>query len=129
MYLGKAVRLLDAYISGSLEPSDKTEFADALCFIANTFNSGISGGYGPIHFTLLDLCQDFMDSLSKPVDKRTISLDQGVSADYRLQDVLADALIKKGKQLKNMKWLTYKDFKNDPRKVCPECGSDDLHLD
>ena len=31
--------------------------------------------------------------------------------------------------IRNMKWITFEDFKNDPNKPCPKCESDKLDID
>jgi len=41
--------------------------------------------------------------------------------EYELKTVL--------KKFQNMKWITYKEFKDDPNKVCPNCGSKNLGID
>lgn len=33
------------------------------------------------------------------------------------------------RKFKTQRYRTYDDFKKDPHKVCPECGSDDLDID
>ena len=32
-------------------------------------------------------------------------------------------------RIRNMKWMTYEDFKNDKNPICPNCGSSDLDID
>ncbi len=32
-------------------------------------------------------------------------------------------------RIKTMKWRTHEEFKSDPNKVCPQCGSENLDID
>lgn len=45
------------------------------------------------------------------------------------REVIARAYEKYARRIRNIKWVTYEDFKNDPDKKCPECGSEDLDID
>ena len=45
------------------------------------------------------------------------------------REVVAREYEKFARRIRSMKWVTYEDFKADPNKVCPECGSDDLDID
>ena len=50
-----------------------------------------------------------------------------VLVDFR--DFLALELEKAARSIKKMKWPTFEDYKNDPNKVCPKCGSSNLDID
>jgi len=45
------------------------------------------------------------------------------------REVLARGFEKFARRIRNMKWITNEDFINDPNKICPRCGSDQLDID
>lgn len=45
------------------------------------------------------------------------------------REVIAREYEKFARRIREMKWVTYQSFKNDPDKVCPSCGSADLDID
>ena len=53
--------------------------------------------------------------------------EKGVDIDFR--EYLAWDLEGKAKNIRDMRLITWKDFKDDPNPVCPNCGSDKLDID
>ena len=45
------------------------------------------------------------------------------------REVLAREYEKFARRIRTMKWVTYEEFKAEPHKVCPKCGSKDLDID
>ena len=45
------------------------------------------------------------------------------------RELIAREYQKYAKRIQNMRWMTYEDFKNDPDKKCPMCGSKELNID
>lgn len=45
------------------------------------------------------------------------------------REVIAKEYEKFANRIRTMKWITFDDFKNDPNKTCPKCGSDKLDID
>lgn len=47
------------------------------------------------------------------------------------REVVAREYEKYAKRIREMKWITWDDFRNDKEenKICPQCGSDDLDID
>jgi hypothetical protein len=51
------------------------------------------------------------------------------SGKISLREVIAKLYESYALKIRSMKWITYKDFKNDPKKACPNCGSENLDID
>ena len=97
-------------------------------------------GYNPFR---KDILEDWVKKMKEGIaDRKSIGMDQwwaqeakipyqpgkkGVDIDFR--DYLAWELRRKANNIEKMKWITWKDFKNDPNPVCPNCGSDNLDID
>lgn len=45
------------------------------------------------------------------------------------REVIAREYEKFAKRIRKMKWITENDFRKDPNKLCPECGSEELDID
>lgn len=45
------------------------------------------------------------------------------------REVIAQYYERYAQRIRNMRWITYDDFKNDPDKRCPKCGSKELDID
>ena len=45
------------------------------------------------------------------------------------REVIARQYEKFARRIRTMKWITWEQFKAEPNKVCPECGSSDLDID
>ena len=67
------------------------------------------------------------DKLDVPFTDDSLFLKE--NGNITTREVLAREYEKFGKRIRNMKWITYDDFKNDLNKVCPKCGSKDLDID
>lgn len=52
-----------------------------------------------------------------------------VNGPITTREVLAREYEKFARRIRGMRWVTYEQFKADPNKVCPKCGSDDLDID
>jgi hypothetical protein len=89
-----------------------------------------SDGYNPAKFLL-----SWNDFLFGP---EAVKIDQQFSDDSQFikdngpittREVIAREYEMFAKRIRTMKWITWEDFKKDPNKVCPKCGSDDLGID
>jgi hypothetical protein len=45
------------------------------------------------------------------------------------REILAQQYEKFANNIRNMKWVTWDDFKEDPNKLCPKCGKSELDCD
>jgi hypothetical protein len=45
------------------------------------------------------------------------------------REVIARAYERFARRIREMQWVTYQDFQNEPNKVCPRCGADKLDID
>lgn len=45
------------------------------------------------------------------------------------REVIAREYEKFAKRIRNMRWITWDQFKNDPHKICPACGVENLDVD
>lgn len=82
--------------------------------------------YNPL--TGFDLKEEIGELLSMDLDdKRPHCSNYDNAPTYR--EYLSDILISRGNLIKNMKWRTLQEFKEDKNKVCPKCGSDQLSID
>ena len=45
------------------------------------------------------------------------------------REVLAREYEKFAKHIRTMKWVTWDQFRADPNKICPKCGSENLDID
>ena len=98
------------------------------------------GSYNPFRTDILDHWVKIMKegiSFKKPV-KMEIWWAEEVKLPYKevngqaeidFRDYLAWELERKAENIRNMKWVTWEDFKDEPNKVCPKCGADDLDID
>ncbi len=80
-------------------------------------------GYNPAKF-LMSLN---VDLLSPNIDE-IIMVNDGKKKLTR-REYVAKYYEEYAKRIRTMKWITYEQFKADPKKVCPVCGSDDLDID
>ena len=46
-----------------------------------------------------------------------------------MREVIAREYEKYAKRIRNMRWVTWEQFKNDPHKICPQCGTENLDVD
>jgi hypothetical protein len=89
-------------------------------------------GYNPAQYLLTWNTYLFGDKhhrLDEPFTQDAqFILDNG---NITTREVLAREFAKFAKRIRNMKWVTYKDFMNESidKKVCPKCGSKDLDID
>jgi hypothetical protein len=68
---------------------------------------------------------------SSRLDKQFASDSEFVKREGAIttREIIAREYEKFAKRIREMKWMTWEDFKKDPNKVCPKCGSDDLDID
>ena len=45
------------------------------------------------------------------------------------QQLISIELLDWAERILGMKWITYEQFKDDPKKTCPKCGSEHLITD
>lgn len=45
------------------------------------------------------------------------------------REVIAREYDKFARRIRTMKWMTDKEFRDDPNKLCPKCGADNLDID
>jgi len=70
-------------------------------------------------------------SRSNEID-RQFTDDSGFLEEFgplTIREVIARAFEKTAQDIRNMKWLTYEQWKDEPNKVCPKCGSSELDID
>jgi len=101
-----------------------------------------SDSYNPFD-SLMDWKQTLMDCLEAPPEDRVftcgfefvqehmIPAKENEVGDFEIPflDFLALEIQSQALSVKNMKWLTDEDFKNDPNPTCPVCGSTNLTVD
>ncbi len=78
-------------------------------------------GYNPANFLKIyteDLCGPNLDVVLK-----------GGTIPITLREQIARHYEAFASRIRTMKWVTLDAFKNDPNKVCPICGSANLHTD
>lgn len=104
------------------------------------FWSEWGSGWHPLH---KDVVQNWINYLNDAINgQTTIAMDidwakeAGVafeevdgSAEVRILDFVAYELECKARNIREMHWLTEKEFKNDPNRCCPKCGSKHLDVD
>lgn len=87
-------------------------------------------GYNPAKY-LLDwneyLFGDKKDQLDKSFtdDAEFLRVNGNIST----REVIAREYENYAKRIREMKWVSYEDFKNDKSARCPKCGADDFDID
>jgi len=84
-------------------------------------------GYNPAKYLKgwnIKLLSDDIDSLFS-MDKNFLKKNGCVSN----REVIAREYEKFANRIRKMRWITYEQWKKDPNKICPECGSKDLDID
>jgi hypothetical protein len=90
-----------------------------------------------------DIVQDWIRHINDAIHgRKTISMDiwwakdAGISyrevgghAEINVLEYIAWELEHKAKNIRNMHWLTTKEFRDDPNRCCPKCGSKHLDID
>lgn len=85
-------------------------------------------GYNPTKF-LIGLNEDLFGDLDKIVHFEELVDGKPLYPDITVREWIARYYEEYAKRIREMKWVTADDFYNDPNKVCPKCGSDDLSTD
>ena len=84
-------------------------------------------GYNPAKYLLTWndlLCGDELDK--QFTDYAEFIKENG---NITTREVIAREYESFAKRIREMKWVTYESFQNDPNKLCPNCGSKDLDID
>ena len=85
------------------------------------------GGYNPAYSLM-----HWMDSLVKGDIDEAFSDDPEFVKDngnITMREVIACKFERYAKNIREMKWVTNGQFRNDPDKKCPNCGSTNLDVD
>jgi len=83
-------------------------------------------GYNPAHY-LENWMKDLCLNPDEPFTGDSQWIREHGAITYR--ELIAREFECYARKIRTMKWITYEDFKNEPNKVCPSCGSNDLDID
>jgi len=87
--------------------------------------------YSPDGYNPIKVLKDWNDALFGPkldkqfTDDSTFVRENG---SITTREVIAREYEKMASRIRNMKWVTWEEYKQDPNKVCPKCQSAN-HLD
>lgn len=85
------------------------------------------GGYNPAYSLM-----HWMESLTRDNVDEQFSDDPEFlkrNGPITKREVIAREFERYAKNIREMKWITFDQYKNDPDKRCPKCGSDNLDVD
>jgi len=93
--------------------------------------------YNPVSNDLMGYHRMILNKALLDPTKRTVNLDYKYAKEVfgvkdgkvKVTDLLAYEFDQAAKRIKNMHWLTEKDYKDELNKVCPNCGFTDLRID
>lgn len=85
-------------------------------------------GYNPANF-LVGLNDELFGNLDEVIRCGEYVKGKPIRPDITVRERIANFYEHFANQIREMKWVTVDDFYNDPNKVCPKCGSDDLITD
>ena len=66
-----------------------------------------------------------LEDLHKPVPFE----DDDLKGEITVQQQIGMELLKWAERILVMKWITYEQYRDDPKKTCPKCGSEHLITD
>lgn len=81
-------------------------------FLADNYNKDLFG----LDIDKLTVCREFKNGIP-------------VYPDMTVREIIASHYEAFAYRIRSMKWITVEDFYNDPNKVCPRCGSENLDTD